>query len=484
MAPEQLRGERGSPRTDVWALGALLFEVLAGRALRDDLRTLPELMAAADRPPPSITALAPDLPAALDPLLARALAPDPGARFADGDAFASALEGLVAAPGPSRRARTRRRAAGVVLAGLAAAGSVALAASRRRDGAPVVAPAPAQAAVVPSATPSAAALATPAPTPPPGVPARLETLVAGTGDTAGAFLADGRVVTYGPHQDLQVWAGAPLAPAWRWEPPGHHGLSALAVTPDHALVVGGGPSVWRLAPGGRPLAHVRVDEPVQALAASRGLIAVGLDHRVALLDGATLAPVRSVGAFEPSLFDVAFSPDGALLAVGCGGSREPGGPAPDDALRVFDVATGKLLHSQNSLSIVRRVCFSPDGALLLVGLGEGRILAVRAATGEHVTDLEGEGAAADLAAELRAAFAHAGPVEGLAFVAGGRLVSVARRTADHGGELRAWDPGDRWRQLGPTARVKARFRSLAASADGTRLLVGTRDGAVEVWRGP
>jgi serine/threonine-protein kinase len=67
------------PRTDVFLSGALLFEALTGRP------------AAGVRSPRSVR---PDVPAALDAAVARALAPDPAERFPDADAFAEALHAV------------------------------------------------------------------------------------------------------------------------------------------------------------------------------------------------------------------------------------------------------------------------------------------------------------------------------------------------------------------------------------------------------
>jgi serine/threonine-protein kinase len=92
MSPEQLRSARDvDTRADVWALGATLFELLAGRAPFVG-ETTEELTARiAEDPTPSLRRFRPNVPAALDGVVARALAKDPDARFADIAAFASAL---------------------------------------------------------------------------------------------------------------------------------------------------------------------------------------------------------------------------------------------------------------------------------------------------------------------------------------------------------------------------------------------------------
>ncbi len=80
MPPEQLLAETVDARADVWALGAVLYEMLTGkRAYGGEL--LPEIMhGVMNEPPPHVRALMPELPEALDQLIVRALARNPDAR--------------------------------------------------------------------------------------------------------------------------------------------------------------------------------------------------------------------------------------------------------------------------------------------------------------------------------------------------------------------------------------------------------------------
>ena len=82
MAPEQWRGLPQDARTDIWAAGLLLFEMLTGTL---PFRTggsavLREQILSSD-PVPSVRERHPGLPAAVDRILAQALAREPGQRF-------------------------------------------------------------------------------------------------------------------------------------------------------------------------------------------------------------------------------------------------------------------------------------------------------------------------------------------------------------------------------------------------------------------
>ena len=80
LAPEQIDARAVDARTDVYALGAVLYHCLAGAppfARESDVQVL---FAHLQQPPPPLSAIRPDLPAALGDAVARALAKDPLAR--------------------------------------------------------------------------------------------------------------------------------------------------------------------------------------------------------------------------------------------------------------------------------------------------------------------------------------------------------------------------------------------------------------------
>jgi serine/threonine-protein kinase len=81
IAPEQIEGAKPAGHGDQYALGCVLFECLTGRLpfARDD--EIGVMWAHLQDEPPAVTALRPDLPAAIDAVVARALAKDPRQRY-------------------------------------------------------------------------------------------------------------------------------------------------------------------------------------------------------------------------------------------------------------------------------------------------------------------------------------------------------------------------------------------------------------------
>ena len=92
MAPEQLRGEITDARTDVFAFGTVLYEMLSGE--NPHARpTLSETVAAILRDEPTAITVRSARDAALAAVVARCLTKSPAKRFADGTELLAALEG-------------------------------------------------------------------------------------------------------------------------------------------------------------------------------------------------------------------------------------------------------------------------------------------------------------------------------------------------------------------------------------------------------
>ena len=117
MAPEQVEGKAMDAKTDIFALGAVLFEMATGSRAFTGMSQAAVMTAILTHDPPSLSAIAPAAPAPLDRLVRRCLAKDPAARWnsaADLDLqLREITETLTAPAGPAlgTQAAPARRAA-------------------------------------------------------------------------------------------------------------------------------------------------------------------------------------------------------------------------------------------------------------------------------------------------------------------------------------------------------------------------------------
>src|SRR3954452_15877658 len=99
VAPEQIQGRPVGPATDIYALGCVLYECLTGHLpfRRDDDAAL--LWAHLVETPPRITAIRPELSSAVDEVVARAMAKEPGDRYESGEEMLRELQPALERPG-------------------------------------------------------------------------------------------------------------------------------------------------------------------------------------------------------------------------------------------------------------------------------------------------------------------------------------------------------------------------------------------------
>ena len=90
-APEQISGRSVDGRADQYALACVAYTLLSGSLPFEREEPMAVLYAHLSAPPPRVTSVRPDLPAAVDQVLARALAKAPEERYGSCGAFADAL---------------------------------------------------------------------------------------------------------------------------------------------------------------------------------------------------------------------------------------------------------------------------------------------------------------------------------------------------------------------------------------------------------
>ena len=133
VAPEQIRGDQVDGRADVYALGCLLFETLTGTLPFTGSSDVAVVYAHLEEAPPRPSERRQGVPAAVDDVLARAMAKDPDERPESCSALVDEVRTALGLAQP--RPATRRRIAVVALlaAGLAAAAATAVVLATRND---------------------------------------------------------------------------------------------------------------------------------------------------------------------------------------------------------------------------------------------------------------------------------------------------------------------------------------------------------------
>jgi serine/threonine protein kinase len=133
MAPEQIRGDPTDERVDLFALGAMLFELLTGRRAFDRESRVETLNAILHDDVPALGAAAANVPVALDRIVRRCLEKDPDARFQSARDLAFALDTVANLTTPTSTAvalppvRRRLRWPALAATALVVSGVVALA---------------------------------------------------------------------------------------------------------------------------------------------------------------------------------------------------------------------------------------------------------------------------------------------------------------------------------------------------------------------
>jgi streptogramin lyase/tRNA A-37 threonylcarbamoyl transferase component Bud32 len=362
-APEQIAREPADHRADIYSLGCVLYECLAGKPPFSRPRPTATLFAHASEPPPSLRTQQPDLPEAIDPVITRALAKSPEDRYQTCGELAQAAREALGLDAPRF---TRRQ---LVLAGSGAALAIAAAAaiptillSRDEEAAPP--------AILPLAGDSAVRIDP--------VTSRLD-LAVDLGATPDAVaMGEGAVWVAAPDEQAVLRIDAATGTlAERIDVSGATRPGVLAAG-EGALWIGQPSSrtdLWRYDPVTGSLTRVKLPTGISPdqLATADGAVWVGCDVLLRVSPSSNEVELELDFAASPS--HVAAG-DGTLWAAGAEGHPLATG---NSLVWEIDPATGETV-SETKLELVVSDLAVGEGAAWVVSLDQDSVTRIDLAT--------------------------------------------------------------------------------------------------------
>ncbi len=495
MAPEQARGELVDEHVDVYAIGAMLYEVLSRvRPYHDSEKVSDVVDRQATEPPQPLATIDPQIPRELVAIVERAMAFDPAARYRTAKELAEDLKRfqtgqLVGAHSYTawmliRRWIWRHRGvvavAGAALIVLAIVAAVGVTGIRRARDRAVIARALAEDRAAALAEEQGRQL-TVAGDPPRGLPFLADAIARGRQSPAlrfvlaraldriasaeavlGAATAPVNEVSYSPDGNELVASGADLR-VRIWDPHTHKllrtiGTGTLAAwSPDGSYIAvldASGGSLELHDPGtGAVNARFAApkDDGFETITISHGggVIAVGGVHgTVAWFSRDARAPI-SIRPHTATVIALAFSPDDRTLAIA----------SLDHTATIWNVADGTKLATLNLADPVRDIAFSPDGKRVITGSVDATVIVWDAETG----------------AKLQALSGHTDSVESVRYDASG--VHILTGSSDH--SVVIWDAHTGARLVALDAANPVREATF--SPDGRMIVAFTEHGDIHLW---
>jgi serine/threonine protein kinase len=108
MSPEQIQGHQADTRSDIFAFGATLYEMISGKRAFDEKSQVSVASAILEKEPPGLTSIRPATPPLLDRLVRKCLAKDPEERWQNAHDLVTELEWIAEAAERPAQAKERK----------------------------------------------------------------------------------------------------------------------------------------------------------------------------------------------------------------------------------------------------------------------------------------------------------------------------------------------------------------------------------------
>jgi WD40 repeat protein len=420
MSPEQIQGKELDGRTDIYALGIIVFEMLTGKKPYDADTPAMMLVKQITEPMPRVLEVNPDLPPGCEYVITRATAKEADGRFDKAgemaDTLASALQGALFDLPPTQAAAAKTA-------------PTEIAATQ------VVAP-------LPAARPTAA---TPPATTPPQKPAPSRRRPVWIGVAVGAVLlllcvCGLLALNRSRNAALSLLQSENVTPVPDIETAVITNTAQSPITPDNITQMA---ALQRLGRG--------VVEAV-ALSPDGNQLALGSSVGVWIYDAHSLEPIQLLAGHTNRVSAVAWSPDGSQVASA----------SWDATIRVWDVVSGEQQRIIQADDQFISLAWSPDGSLLAAATWGSPILLYDPTSTQKVGELVG----------------HEGTVTRLAWSPDGALLASADNAENT--TARLWDVAAGV-EMAVLAGHTGEIANLTWSADSSRLITSSFDSTARVW---
>jgi len=479
MAPEQARGDEIDARADLFSLGSVLYEALAGKPPFEGKTPLAVLRRVADEAHPPLRKVNPDVPDWLEEAIDRLLEKDAADRYQSAtevsEIFAchlselgelSPLEVPVATCGSSRSSlRSPRARRKVCLRTIAALATVFLVGAVVGGiGVWELAPRPIDGReLAPSLLPPIGGGGQPAVDDRPKskfvLPGKagaiLSAAITPDGNTLATGIESGRITVWDVNgQKVRFDLHPPNAD----QQPAHRGVVwAVDFSADGSQLISasddGAVKVWDAATG-KQVKNLAVGTSVRSAAVSPSGGWVALGDRFGTVRVFDLAEDKPVLEYqqESTVNGVAFTRDGLTLASA----------GTDGSVIVWDIPGNRkrFVMTGGHSGPVYGLAFSPDGERLATAGWDRTVVVWNTRTGTAVKTIP----------------AHDEGVWAVTFAPCGKVLA----TVGQDGKIKVWDV-ESGKELAQFGGHRGTVHTIRFSEDGSRLITGGRDGDVRVW---